>query len=421
MLRTLLPVLAIVASPLIAQETTQWFKGNTHTHTLWSDGNDFPEMVVDWYHRHGYQFLAISDHNILHAKEVWMAEDAIEKRRKALGKTTMQKYLARFGPDWVTKRELDGKTEVRLRKLEEYRSMFEKPGAFQLVQAEEISAKFGKSPLHMNAINLVEELKPLEGTSVPDTLRRNLQAVLAQQKATGRPILTHINHPNFRWGITAEDIAEVLEENFFEVYNGHPKIYYDGDEHRVGCEKLWDIANTLRVTKFKSPPLFGVATDDAHHYHGEDSSPGRGWIMVRAASLDGDAIVNAMRAGDFYASSGVTLDELKVTDGTLSLRIRAEPGVTYTTKIIGTPKDYDATTQVATMPADDPYPTRNVYSADVGKTFATIEGPEVIYKPTGNELYLRATIISTKAHVNPSYPGQVQMAWVQPWIFSKSQ
>ena len=77
MLRTLLPFLALLAVTLQAQEPKQWFKGNTHTHTLWSDGNDFPEMVVDWYQRHGYQFLAISDHNVIHAKEVWMAETAI--------------------------------------------------------------------------------------------------------------------------------------------------------------------------------------------------------------------------------------------------------------------------------------------------------------------------------------------------------
>jgi hypothetical protein len=30
-----------------------WYKGNTHTHTLWSDGNDFPEMITDWYKEKG--------------------------------------------------------------------------------------------------------------------------------------------------------------------------------------------------------------------------------------------------------------------------------------------------------------------------------------------------------------------------------
>jgi len=43
----------------------RWWKGNLHTHSLWSDGDQFPEVVVDWYVRHGYQFLALSDHNVL--------------------------------------------------------------------------------------------------------------------------------------------------------------------------------------------------------------------------------------------------------------------------------------------------------------------------------------------------------------------
>jgi hypothetical protein len=49
-----------------------WYKGNLHTHTLWSDGDDYPEMVVNWYKSHGYQFLALSDHNILLAGEKWV-------------------------------------------------------------------------------------------------------------------------------------------------------------------------------------------------------------------------------------------------------------------------------------------------------------------------------------------------------------
>ena len=52
----------VVAS---AQPAVRWWKGNLHTHTLWSDGDDFPEMVVDWYKSRGYDFLALSDHNTL--------------------------------------------------------------------------------------------------------------------------------------------------------------------------------------------------------------------------------------------------------------------------------------------------------------------------------------------------------------------
>ena len=46
-------------------DEARWYKGNLHTHSLWSDGNDFPEMIVDWYVQQGYDFLSLSDHNIL--------------------------------------------------------------------------------------------------------------------------------------------------------------------------------------------------------------------------------------------------------------------------------------------------------------------------------------------------------------------
>ena len=397
----------------------RWFKGNTHTHSLWSDGNDFPEIITDWYKKQGYHFLAISDHNVLQAKEVWMSTATIAKRKLTLGKSTMEKYVERFGLPWVETRQMEDKTEVRLKTLEEYRPLFEEPGSFLLIQAEEVTASFAippktKVPVHINAVNLRELIPPVEGSSIREVLRKNLQAIRQQEKHIGQPVLAHINHPNYQWALTAEDLAEAIEEDFFEIYNGHPKINYQGDANRVGHELLWDIANTLRIAKLKAPPLYGLGTDDAHHYHGEESSPGRGWVMVRAAELSTKALIAAMRQGDFYASSGVVLDDIRFESGTLHIRIRAEPGVTYETRIVGTPKDFDAGTRDLASPPGDPHPVRTGYSADVGRTFATIAGPEIDYALTGKELYVRAVITSSQSHPNPSYEGQHQMAWTQP-------
>ena len=121
-----------------------------------------------------------------------------------------------------------------------------------------------------------------------------------------------------------------------------------------------------------------------------------------------------MRAGDFYASSGVTLDDVKFENNTLRLRIHAEPGVSYSTRIVGTLEGFDQATHEVTSPKGDPHPSRTSYSSDVGKTLATIEGSAVDYPLTGKELYVRATITSTKPHPNPSYEGQLEMAWTQP-------
>ena len=53
------------------KEELKWFKGNLHTHTYWSDGDAFPEMVLDWYKSNGYQFVALSEHNIIANVEKW--------------------------------------------------------------------------------------------------------------------------------------------------------------------------------------------------------------------------------------------------------------------------------------------------------------------------------------------------------------
>ena len=100
-------------------DTRQWFKGNTHTHSLWSDGNDFPEMIVAWYQQQNYDFLALSDHNVLSRGERWMPVAQVEQRRKVGGTGTMAKYREAFGEAWVDTRGEAGMEEVRLKTLAE--------------------------------------------------------------------------------------------------------------------------------------------------------------------------------------------------------------------------------------------------------------------------------------------------------------
>jgi hypothetical protein len=49
----------------VTADGPRWWKGNLHTHSFWSDGDDFPEMIADWYKTRGYHFLGLSDHNVL--------------------------------------------------------------------------------------------------------------------------------------------------------------------------------------------------------------------------------------------------------------------------------------------------------------------------------------------------------------------
>lgn len=400
-----LPVMA--SEPIPANPPARWWKGNLHTHSLWSDGNHFPEMIAEWYREQGYHFLALSDHNTLSQGERWMAARDINKRNAV---EAIDKYIARFGDDWVETRgsSADGTLEVRLKPLNEFRGLVEERGRFIMIQSEEISARFGKLPVHMNVANIREVIEPKTGADIADTIRLNLQAVNEQSERTGQPMLQHLNHPNFHYAITAEDIAQVIEEHFFEVYNGHPGVNQLGDAEHPSIERLWDIANAIRVAHLHAPLLLGLGTDDTHHYHGQGGSrPGRGWVMVRAKHLTPESLIEAMKAGDFYASSGVTLKDVRFdkTSKKLSLKIDGAKGATYTTQFIGTTRDFGKN--------DDPRK-----SDAVGKVLATSTDLNPSYTFKGDEYYVRAVVTSSEGAVDPSYEGQKKQAWTQP-VLSK--
>jgi len=391
----------------------RWFKGNLHTHSLWSDGDDYPEMIVDWYARRGYVFLALSDHNVLGQGERWMPVAAADKRS---GHDGFARYLKTFGDAWVETRAEKGEEQVRLKPLSEYRTLFERPGRFLLIAGEEITDKFESKPIHMNATNLLELIKPQGGDSVPEVMANNLAAIEDQSRRLGRPILGHLNHPNFGYGITAEELAMVTRERFFEVYNGHPGVNQPGDEHHADVDKMWDVINTLRLAEMGAEPVYGLGTDDSHHYFDGSSSPGRGWVMVRASLLTPESIINAIAAGDFYASSGVALEDVRYDAEARTLRIKVEPrdGSTFTTRFIGTPRNYDRARKPVVDKDGKPMAVTQRYSDDVGKVLATVEGLEAEYKLTGDELYVRAVVTSDRPPANPSFKGQLAQAWTQP-------
>jgi hypothetical protein len=350
-------------------------------------------MIFEWYRSHGYHFLALSDHNVLQEGERWI--DVNEKRE---GMAAYRSYLDRFGPSGVDRRVEDGKLLVRLKTLAEIRDLFEEPGRFLVVPSEEITDKHEEKPVHVNATNLAERIAPQGGGSVLEVMQRNVDAVLEQRERTGRPMFPHINHPNFGWGVTAEDLAALRGERFFEVYNGHPLVRNEGDERHPSLERMWDLVLTERRRAGREV-LYGIAVDDAHDYHqvGSDrSNPGRGWVMVRAAELTPAAIVAAMEAGDFYATTGVVLEEVRSGPDGIAIRIRPERGVTYETEFRGTRAGAD--------------PER------IGELLGEAEGTSPRYRLRGDEIYVRAKIVSSKPKENPCRPGETEVAWTQPAV-----
>jgi hypothetical protein len=391
----------------------RWWKGNLHTHTLWSDGDDYPEMVVGWYKDHGYNFLSISDHNRMLVGEYWI--DAVTNKG---GQIALDKYLKHCGPTRVEKRQKDDRTQIRLKTLEEFRGDFEKPGSFLLITGEEISDNFGKLPIHLNATHLRELIPPQGGKSVTEVIQNNVNAVLDQRKKTGQPMIPHINHPNFVWALTAEDMLHIQGDRFLEIYNGHPIVYNEGTTNRASTERIWDILLTRRLAELGLEPIWGTAVDDGHNYHEMkvgNANPGRGWLMVRAEELKPESIIAAMEKGDFYASSGVRLKTVERSPKQLCIEIEPEPGVTYTTQFIGTRKGYDKTSEPVMEQGKELRTTRR-YSKDIGTLFTEAKGTSACYKLKGDEIYVRAKVISSKPKENPTTAGDVEQAWVQPVI-----
>ncbi len=322
-MRRVLPLILLALTSCAQRDGTKapeirWYRGNLHTHTLWSDGDDFPDMVVDWYREAGYDFLALSDHNVLSEGERWV--DVDQKLRPAF-----DKYVDHLGPNAVDTVAVAGTTRVRLKTLAELRAAFEEPDRFILIQSEEITESVDKLPVHLNATNVKEFIPPQGGSTVVEVMQRNIDAVLAQRERTHQAMFPHINHPNFGWGITVEDILAVEGEKFFEIYNGHPLVHNLGDADHSSVEDMWDVILATRLST-GGEPMYGLAVDDAHHYHGMDRSlanPGRGWVMVGADTLTPEGIVDAMEAGRFYASTGVVLRDVRRLPDRLEIEIQA--------------------------------------------------------------------------------------------------
>jgi hypothetical protein len=276
-LRTAAPVAAVgQAAP--DRSTWRWYKGNTHTHTLESDGDSTPDEVTRWYKEHGYQFLVLSDHNVL---------------------TPTADLAARHG----------------------------EAERFLLVPGEEVTDRVQDRPIHVNGLNLRRLITPQGGPSVAAALQRNVDAIVA---ADGVP---HVNHPNFGWAIAPEDLAALERCRLLEIFSGHPLVNNLGGGDRPGMEAVWDrlLTGGRRV--------YGLAVDDAHYFKRpwdrRAPRPGQGWIVVRAPRLETAALLASLEAGEFYASTGVELDEYAAGAASIGLRVRPLGDTRYRSELIG--------------------------------------------------------------------------------------
>jgi hypothetical protein len=273
---SIIVVLAIVTMSTAFSQEAHWYKGNTHTHTTNSDGNETPRRVVRWYLDHNYNFLVISDHSYL----------------------TDTKYLDT-----------------------------DKNDDFILIPGEEITDRAENKPVHLVAIGIQEQVQEQHGNTILETLQNNIDAI---NNAGG---IAQINHPNWKYSFGDKVLSEIKNCPLVEIYN----ISKDCNNYAAGgvpsVEEIWD--KVLSSGKL----IYGVISDDTHDYLGEFSAdkspPGRGWIMVRAKELTPEAIISSMKNGDFYATIGVELNDVSIADKEYVVEIKQWGDAGYTTQFIG--------------------------------------------------------------------------------------
>jgi len=339
----------------------RWYRGNTHTHTINSDGDASPDVVVRWFREHGYQFVVVTDHEQL---------TAVEPLNRQFG--APDRFLV-IGGEELTQEIEDSSHPDRVRQL------------------------------HINAINLATTVHAIgrkccddlarvapPGTTVAQALSADLSAV----RSAGA--VAQLNHPNYRWSIRFEDLHGLPENTLLEIWNAGPEHNNLGGIDAAGHmtpspEKLWDMLLT------GGKRVWGVASDDSHQYHDFENPraarPGLAWIVVRAPELSAAAISSALAAGNFYASNGVELDEITADAREVQIRIH----------------DDAASKPTGDAKPDTRYMTRFVGAE--GRVLAEVGGHVARYTVRGNEQYVRAVITDSNG----------RQAWTQPRFLSRSR
>ncbi len=369
-------------------EKQLWYKGNLHTHSFWSDGDDFPEMIIKWYKDHDYQFIALSDHNTIADSDFWY-----KLTQKDIKNKVLNQYIETFGDDWVESKKESEDTYVKLKTFAEYKAKLEEENAFKIIRSEEVTSSFNKKPIHINVTNINQKIDPVKGTSVLDVMQKTLDLVNEQREKLGIPMFAHINHPNFGYGISTEELKKLNGERFFEVYNGHPAVNNGGNEIYNSTETMWDLIN-IHYYKQGKPLLYGIATDDSHNYHDyspNHSNTGRGWVMVNAKNLEISTLIEAMENGSFYASSGVYLKKLSSTNKEIFIEVEPDENISYEIEFLGYQKGND---QISVL--------------------KKVNGTTAAYSFGKEDVFVRAKITATNFLENETQLEGSMQAWTQP-------
>lgn len=274
--------------------TARFLKGQLHLHTGNSaDSETPPEAVARWYAARGYDFIVFTDHEHV----------------------TVSPPVGR---------------------------LLTIPGV-ELTQNLPTCEPAPEPPmqclLHVNA--LFTRVPP-DPTPPWGPLRSRRRVTLYNRAlTTARALggLAQLNHPNFHHAADAALVIELAKRGLRLVEIANEAVDSDnaGDARHPSTEALWD------AVLASGHLVWGVASDDAHHYddasavaaRGEIAYTGdRGFVMVRA-DRDPASIRAAIEAGRFYASNGVLLARADVGPRAIEIEVGPESAGDHDLLLLG--------------------------------------------------------------------------------------
>jgi len=255
-------------------------------------------------------------------------------------------------------------------------ALFGAENKFLMIPGQEVTGRAdGGKPVHVNQIGAKRLVMPMTSGSPFDVLQKDVNLV----HEAGA--LVQINHPNFGWAWTGDELVRIENATLLEIWNGHPQVNNLGGGGVPSAEAMWDQALTA------GRRLFAIADDDAHHFKIERladptaAAPGRGWIYVRAPRLETTEILAAIARGDFYASTGVELFDVAATETRLTVTIKGDAISRFRTEFVGAG----------------------------GKVLAESTATVATYDFRGDDTYVRARIFESNG----------KRAWTQPVVVKR--
>lgn len=237
----------------LQDESAIWLKGNIHSHSVFSDGSLTPEEMKEAYKHHGYDFLAVTDHDIY--------------------------------------------TDTRMLTEEK----------FTMIQGFELWGNASNDrDIHVHFLwdDKIEGIEPGQTIHLPARTGKESLALCYKLREKGCYVM--LNHPHWSM-LTSTEIEDDNPYDAVEIINyGTEWLENTGDGSVFWTEML-----------YRGCKLWNGGGDDNHNHIELDSMYSDsfgGFTVVKAANRSAKAIMQAMKAGSFYTSTGPSIYDFYVED-----------------------------------------------------------------------------------------------------------